>query len=132
MITIIVMLILAGVAINLALNSNGLFTKAGEATAKYNEAVRNEQSLLDAITEYESYTSFNGVNNPKLTEGMIPVYYDGGWKKADSTNANNTWYKYDTNTKQWANVVTVKETGGTKTRAQYVALPVGEPIAESD
>ena len=55
-------------------------------------------------------------NSPNLDNGnLIPVYYDdtvkasdgtyGVWKKADSSNANNSWYDYEN--KMWANAVIV-------------------------
>ena len=54
------------------------------------------------------------------------------WVKADTSSSN--WYKYGTTaeTKKWANAVTVKETGGSKTRAQYLTAAVGTPIPEAD
>ena len=45
------MLILAGVAINLTIGNNGIFTRAQNATAKYEEASLNEQSELDEVAD---------------------------------------------------------------------------------
>ncbi len=56
-------------------------------------------------------------NIPVLDEGMIPVYYDETsdvWKKADSTNANETYKWYDYDNKMWANSVTVYDFKETK------------------
>ena len=39
-ITVILLLILAGVAITLAVDSNGLFARAGEAANKWNTSIR--------------------------------------------------------------------------------------------
>jgi predicted PurR-regulated permease PerM len=50
-ISIIVMLILAGVTISLALNG-GLIDKAKQAIDKYNEAAREEQNHLNEINNY--------------------------------------------------------------------------------
>ncbi len=50
-------------------------------------------------------------NAPVLNGDMIPVYYEatntteGVWKKADSSNKDNSWYDYDH--QKWANAVTV-------------------------
>ena len=51
-------------------------------------------------------------NSPDLVQGLIPVKYDESsstWVKADSENADGTWYNYDN--KLWANAVLVSETG---------------------
>ena len=74
------------------------------------------------------------VNPPVYDEEvMIPVDYSkGDWVKADKTNKNNSWYNYDTDYKKWPNVVTVKETGGTKTRKEYIDAPIGTVINKDD
>ena len=55
-VTIIVLLILAGVTINLAVNNQGIFNKAKTATRAYKNASENEQMGLDeADKEIESY-----------------------------------------------------------------------------
>ena len=69
----------------------------------------------------------NGVNTPKLSSGMIPVYLDGNtWKKADASNDKNVWYNYDA--KMWANAVTVKEGA----REKYNKAPIGTAVAMDD
>lgn len=45
-ITIIVMLILAGVAVNMAINSDGLFEKANQAVKGWNESVDKEKDQI--------------------------------------------------------------------------------------
>ena len=132
-ITIIVLLILAGIAINLTINQGDLFGKAKEAAREWNQKVGEEgetiNQLLNVLEGGNIPEVREEVNPPEMKEGMIPVYYDNGWKKADGTKDN--WYNYHTNKKQWANVVTVKESGS-KTRAEYQNAPVGEAIAEED
>ena len=86
--------------------------------------------MLDV--DLNDYVGFSRVNEPKIIEGMIAVYYDNGWKKANTNNSGNNWYDYSVGTKKWANVVTVKETDGTKTRAEYMTAGVGTQIAEED
>lgn len=81
-----------------------------------------------------SYDETQKLNSPKLDDGMIPVKYDeesGKWVKADKTNTNYDWYKYDDVQRKWANVVTVKASG-TKTREYYTSSPAGTPIEMSD
>lgn len=90
-ITIIVLLILAGVAINMAINSNGLFGKANEAAEKWNTSVTNEketlQGLLDKIGVYEKVVGdpaeweVSGTTIVKYlgnkTEVVVPNYING-------------------------------------------------------
>ena len=114
-ITIIVLLILAGITIAILLGPNGIITRTKQAKNDWEEGAKKEQTDLANLYEEmgEAYggteTGWNeksGVNEPKLAEGMIPVYYDktaGKWKKADaSNNGTNKWYDY--NAKQWANI----------------------------
>ena len=68
-------------------------------------------------------------NSPDLVQGLIPVVYNestSNWVKADSTNANNSWYDYDN--KLWANAVLVSSTN----RSTYQNANPGTVIAESD
>lgn len=46
-VTIIVLLILAGVAISLSIGNNGIFKRAGNATQVWEEASKNEQEEMD-------------------------------------------------------------------------------------
>ena len=65
-------------------------------------------------------------NAPELAKNMIPVTYDGeNWVKADSTNANNSWYNYSD--KKWANAVTVID-DRYNPRSDLTDAPVGTPI----
>ena len=48
-ITIIVLLILAGVAINMAIDSDGLFGKANEAAEKWNTALGEEEQGINDL-----------------------------------------------------------------------------------
>ena len=135
-ITIVILLILAGLTINLALGNGGLAQKAKEATENYKLAQEAEEDLIQELeanmnpTE-EGYNSQEGVNEPVLTEGMIPVTWDGSsWVKADESTSD--WYAYDTTNKQWANVVTVKENGTTMSREEYMSSTVGTKIPEDD
>jgi hypothetical protein len=100
-ITIIVLLILAGVAINLALNG-GLIEKTENAVAKHNEAAMNEQKALNKVidfidnvingnTTYTTYTDTDGrtakipkgftvstfPEETKITDGLVVIAPDG-------------------------------------------------------
>ena len=131
-ITIIVLIILAGVTLNIVLDQNGIINKAKQAAEDYENAQKAEQELLGQLDAYFEFDEQAGVNKPKLAEGMIPVKWNGtAWVKADTNNTNFDWYQYDTTNKKWANVVTVKETG-TNTREYYQQAGVNEAIAEED
>ena len=51
-VTIVVLLILAGVSLSLVLGENGLINKAKEGRDKYAEATKNEQSELNKVDEW--------------------------------------------------------------------------------
>ena len=69
-------------------------------------------------------------NEPILTKGMIPVYYDSdnnSWYKADIKNTyNNMWYDYSD--RKWANAVTVNA----KKRNFYESSSIGTKILLED
>ena len=72
---------------------------------------------MSNIPTEPEWDSIGKVNRPELVEGMIPVYYENGvWKKADTTNEDETkkWYSYTEENKQWANVVTVESSNLSK------------------
>ena len=50
-ITIIVLLILAAVAIGFAVDSNGLFNKANEAATEWDKSVKNEQDTITNLMQ---------------------------------------------------------------------------------
>ena len=98
----------------------------------------NESSQLNSIwnkvIKVEAGTTNiddSGANRPKLTDGLIPVYYDNNnnvWRKADSTNSNINYMWYDYSTRIWANAVTVKTTN----RDDYVKAVPGTEIKIDD
>ena len=134
-ITIVLLLILAGLTLNLALGDGALADKAKDAVKNYQLAQEQEEELIEdlelQITQTEEgYNELEGVNEPVLTEGMIPVTWNGtSWVKADASTSN--WYEYNTTDKQWANVVTVRESGN-NTREYYMSSAVGTAIPEDD
>ena len=110
-ITIIVLLILAGVSIAMLTGDNGILTQAKEAKEKTEEAKRKEEQqledLLNKITSEvpseEGYNVSKNVNSPKVTTGMIPIKYNGtDWVVCSKDDPE--WYSYD-NTEKWANVM---------------------------
>ena len=86
-VTIVVLLILAGVSISLVLNNNGVISKAKEARDKYAEAQTNDEKQLnevsDWIKETVGDTTGGGSDYDPASDGVpIPegYYYVGGTK----------------------------------------------------
>ena len=94
------------------------WTKETKLEYKFKIGVKSEET--EAISK---------PNAPVLDDAMIPVYYDETsetWKKADSSNENNSWYDYDS--KKWANSVTVSSAN----RSTYKSASVGTEIPMDD
>ena len=68
-ITVIILLILAAVAINLAVDSNGLFKKTGDAANTWNTSVADEQTTLQDLFEQA------GIETPTEITTDLPA----GW-----------------------------------------------------
>ncbi|MCL2860009.1 MAG: hypothetical protein FWF46_05550 [Oscillospiraceae bacterium] len=122
-ITVIVLLILAGVAIG-SING-GLIDKVKQATAEYNNSVNTEGDTINNTTGW--FDNVNGgsnegegsqsnlgstdgswdnvakVNTPKLAAGMTPVAWDGAGNEI-TPNTQSEWYDYAN--QQWANAKT--------------------------
>ncbi len=62
-VTIVVLLILAGISIRLALDNNGIITRAGDAKEKYGQAKENEQTDLDNASDW-----MEGITGPSIVE----------------------------------------------------------------
>lgn len=76
MITIIVLLILAGIAINLTIGENGIITKSKQASEKWQEASKNEEQILsvyeDQIDKIESGDMWKlSLNTDKYSTNII-------------------------------------------------------------
>lgn len=88
-VTIVVLLILAGVSISLVLNNNGVISKAKEARDKYAEAQTNDEKQLNEVSDWIKETvgdttgggsaggSGSTVDGVTIPEGY---YYVGGTK----------------------------------------------------
>ena len=86
-VTIVVLLILAGVSINLVLGENGLISNAKEARDRTKTAEVNEKSQLDSASDFISEV----VNNTELpqTNETKPYMPGDGFTKVDGTNLAN-------------------------------------------
>jgi len=100
------------------------------------ENYTNPDTMMNQEFEFALHASGEGAklisepNQPKLTEGMIPVYYsesDSQWHKADRSNIDNNWYDYDN--KMWANMVLLNSDIARET---YSDASVGTVINMSD
>ena len=102
-ITIIVLLILAGVSVNLSLGENGLIGKAKTAVDKYKQSSNNEQELMNTIYEYidKTYQVGNTRNDEaELRASVLEMVYPVGSIYIGTTNVNpstfigGTWEAY--------------------------------------
>ena len=123
-ITIIVLLILAGVTIAALSGDNGILTKAKEAKEKTEQAQKDEERNLQEITDtmngVEGYNRNKKANSPKVITGMIPIKWkNNNWIVCSQDDAE--WYNYD-DKKEWANVMLSDGTykSGTVTEGQVV------------
>ncbi len=124
-VTIVILLILAGITISLVFGENGIIAKAREAAEKTNQATVNEQEEMNRVADYMSnmlngtsgsitpdnpsslpsdgsYSEKKGVNTPNLGEGMTAIKWNGSaW--VETTGDDEEWYDYLS--KKWANAV---------------------------
>ena len=116
-VTVVVLLILAGVSINLVLGNNGIIKKAQDAAQKSKEAQRQTEEQLANLAELienntESTAGFvegKGVNAPKIynqgsNTGLIPIKYkNGNWVVCSEDDTE--WYNYLSSDPTWANAM---------------------------
>ena len=116
-ITIIVLLILAGVAINLTIDRGGLFDKANNIVEKWNNGVNNEQDILGELMYALDGPDTSGANPPLKKDGMEFITYTASGEPKVVTDENTGWYAYkeqdgatdvansagDYGTSKWAN-----------------------------
>ena len=118
-ITIIVLLILAGVSIAMLTGQNGILTQAQNAKNKTGEATENEAAILNEYNQYlnnltgggttsggsigstdGSWSDEKGVNTPVIKDNMELVKWDGSQFVPDDTNSS-----YDYSNQEWANAI---------------------------
>ena len=97
-VTIVVLLILAGVSINLVVGQNGLINRAKEAAQKTKNATESEMQEMDdlatqlaalsntrSVFEGGNWNSTLGICTPKLGNNMVGVYWSDGSKNSNGT-----------------------------------------------
>ena len=139
-VTIVVLLILAGVSINVLFGDNGIIKKAQDAQNRMNEATKND---LDSINELNNWIDgkINGTTGgndnpptsdlPSVANETIPYYPDETFTKDPDTNLDNGLVIKDTigNEYVWIEVPKTAEvypTAGLEiinfTKAEYKAI----------
>ena len=113
-VTIIVLLILAGVAISFTIGEDGIFRKAQDATKLYENAQKNEMISLEEMSNYIDDVNKGNINNgedeeeinknepnaPILKTGMTAIKFNEPTETSNGTvietNTNDSsWYNYD-------------------------------------
>ena len=112
-ITIIILLILAGISIS-ALSNQGLFKNAQKAKETTEESQKKETALLEQyeseLNKYIENGRWDGkVNKPELMTGMSAIKFTDPTDSAegavvDTTSNDAEWYSYED--KKWANAKT--------------------------
>ena len=116
-VTIIILIILAGVSIKLVLGENGIITMAKRAKEDMEKAAQDEQLALDNLymemDNTAAYDEGEKVNKPMLLTEMTPIKFTEPTTAAMGTTVTTTesdanWYEYGTTyaTKRWANAQT--------------------------
>ena len=144
-VTVVVLLILAGVSINFVLDNNGIITKAGEAKDKtYIEAIKeakemwNTEQYLGSATKgtLAEYLYNKGViteeektiveNNGEIKKGNYSISFERTVKTVveafkDGDLAVGDWVNYNV-TELASNVITTDPTGYDATNKKYTSL----------
>ena len=114
-VTIVILIILAVISINIVFGEDGMIGQAEKAKEHQTNAEIEDNEKLgmldNSIKEYMNSSDASGntgyvdnelITSPNISEGMIPVYWNGSnWIK--TTTDDSKWYNY-TN-KEWANIV---------------------------
>ena len=130
-VTIIVLIILAGVTLNIVLDQNGIINKAQQAAEDYDTAQREEQELLGVVEDYieyagktapipEGYTKSQITTEDDVVEGLVIYEIPEGaivnWTDNEDENGKNQ------------STITIGEntTNLQETVNQYVWIPVND------
>ena len=93
-VTIIILLILAGVTLNIALSDNGLFKKTKEATEKYQKEADKE--ALEMLVMSYKFGENTEEESPKLGKKLLNKSLDNTWDMIVDKSNNKTygtgWY----------------------------------------
>ncbi len=132
-VTVVVLLILAGVSIRLVLDNNGIISRAGDAKDKHEQGRENDQTDLDSAEEWINQMAGENSGGGSLpTEtGTTPYYPGSNFTQVSGTDLSNGLVIEDESKNQyvWIEVPktdTVYPTAGTEitefTDAEYTAI----------
>ena len=85
-VTIVVLLILAGISISLVVGDNGLIRKSKDAKKQYEEAQANELAMTDEAGDLIDETVTGNLKGTKETKPYLP---NGDYTKAPGTSLDN-------------------------------------------
>ncbi len=109
-VTIIVILMIAGATINLVVGDGGILDQIKETERVRNEQIAQQDNETNEIVNEADeeikniWKDSSGANPPKLTEEMVPVKWDESVAAWVVTNSKDSeWFDYSK--KKWANVM---------------------------
>ena len=108
-VTIVILLILAGVSISLILDNNGIIQKAREARNKYGEARANEQADLNEISDWINKQTNSKTEDTSKIKVNFNGYEVGTWTNKDinislsNGNLQGETYQYKIDQNEWTN-----------------------------
>ena len=90
-VTIVVLLILAGISIRLVLDNNGIITRAGDAKDKHEQGKVNDQTDLNSAEDYINQMTGGGSGGGSLPTGMgtTPYYPSSDFTQVSGTDLSN-------------------------------------------
>ena len=108
-VTIVVLLILAGVTINAVFSDSGIIKKAQEAQDKANESVQKDMEQINAL---ENWLNEHTSEEVEIPEVNLNGYVAGTWTNKDiiinlsSKNINDGKYQYSNDETTWVECTT--------------------------
>ena len=144
-VTIVVLLILAGVSINMVLGENGIVTKAKDARDKTEQAKQNDLASMDQfIKDMDDILNDNGTpggdDTPTETKTLVEAFNAGELKIGDYVEYKPTegqTYTSETNENGWADQTYTVDTTttwrvlGLSDDGSQVLLTSGSPIKKN-
>ena len=109
-VTIVVLLILAGVSINLVLGDNGIITKAKEAETKSAEARENDLKGMNSLIEQMESTLNESENGGKTEPETVPYLPSDDFHYDTSTSVDTGLVIADSNGNEYVWVVVPRTT----------------------
>ena len=114
-VTIVVLLILAGVSINLVLGNNGIIAKAQEAKTKQAEASQNDLKGMNSLIEQMESTLNGSGNGGKTEPETVPYLPSDDFHYDTSTSVDTGLIIADSNGNEYVWVVVPRTTAVYKT-----------------